>query len=189
MARGKIFITQYTERTEIKENYWYSYLEDGILRVYKQDNMFFEQEAKIHDAFEVIIKGCGNENPFITLMKPPRKKCDLVAWLLGYSKFERTTSYDEFLVILERKRNENDRPGYVELSIAGPNFEFVEYSFIGSGDYNYHNLVCWVDDEITKDEICHLIPEFDYPEFYVRKVLAEVFGVTEKEFDEAFYEQ
>ena len=188
MARGKIFITGYKERKDVIGDYWYSYSEDGVLRVYKQNNLVFEQGAKIHDAFEVIIKGGNKQNAFITEMTPPRKKWEVVAWLLGFSKFERSALYQEYLEILEKRKEESDKPDYVEFCMSGPNFEFVEYTLIGGEDGNYRNLACWVAEGITKEEVCHLIPEYNYPEFYVRKVLAEVFEVSDEEFNEVFYE-
>ena len=185
MARGTIFITNYVHRKEIKEEYWYSYLKEGkkdLLRVYKQEEQIFEQEVRQGDAFEVIIKG---NKTFVTPMTPPRKDWEVVAWLLGYSKNERTSSYQEYTELLEDKREKYEKPGCVESMLEGPNFEFIEYSHVTDPMHEYHNLVCFIDEEITKSEICHLIPEFIYPQQYVKKVLFERFGITDEEFKNA----
>lgn len=185
MARGTIFITHYVHRKEIKEEHWYSYLKEGnkdLLRVYKQEEQIFEQEVSQGDAFEVIIKG---NKTFVTPMTPPRKDWELVAWLLGYSKTERTSSYELYLELLETKRGKCEVPGYVESVLEGPNFEFAEYSNIDDENQEYRNLMCYVDECINKKEICHLIQYFIYPEQYVKKVLFERFGITDEEFKKA----
>lgn len=185
MARGSIFITNYVERKEIMHGYWYSYLEEGIkkvLRVYKQEELIFEQEAGKGDAFDLLIRG---SKTLLTPMTPPRKDWELIAWLLGYSKNERTHSYQEYLEILERKREKCESPGYVESILEGPHFEFSEYSNVDDENHEYNNLVCYIDEEITKNEICHLIPEFIYPQQYVKELLLKRFGIADKEFKKA----
>lgn len=187
MARGTIFITNYTTRKEIKDSYWYCYLEEDckkILRVYKHDEQVHTQEASIGDAFEVIIKGTNNENVFITPMIPPRKDWEAIAWLLGFGKNERASTYKQYIQIRDRKRLKM-RTQYIENILDGPNFEFGEFSLIGGEDTGYHNMACWVGENITHDEIIRLIPEFIYPEPFVRRVLKERFNVTEEEFENA----
>lgn len=189
MAREKVFIKQHVTRKEIRDDYWYSYLEEGtskILRIYKRDKQLFCQEANIGDAFEVIIKRCGNkENVFISPMTPPRRDWEVIAWLMGFSRKERASTYEEYLNLLETRREECQKPGYVEATTEGPNFAFTEYSLVNAEKHEYHYLACWVDEGITKAEICHLIPEFVYPEQYVKKVLSERFGITAQEYDKA----
>lgn len=185
MARGTIFITNYVQRKEVKDDHWYSYLEEDtkkVLRVYNQEELIFEQVANQGDAFEVLIKG---SKTFVTPMTPPRKDWEVVAWLLGYSKSERTFSYKVYLELLEQKREKYETPGYVESILEGPHFEFSEYSNVDDANHEYRNLVCYVDEDITKNEICHLIPEFVYPQQYVKKVLSDRFGITDEEFRKA----
>ena len=189
MAREKIFLRQYAKNKKIRDNYWYSYLEEGtskVLRVYKGKQQLYQQEAEIGDAFEVIIKLCvQKEKVFISPMQPPRKDWEVIAWLRGFGRNERVPTYDEYLILLETRREECQKPGYVESTTEGPNFAFTECSFINGKRQEYKHVACWVDEEITKEEICHLIPEYVYPEQYVRKVLSERFGITAEEFDEA----
>ena len=188
MAREKIFITKSVEKKTINNDYWYSYLEEdnkNVLRVYKQEQLVYEGEAGIGDAFEVIIKGRHNDCVWVTPMIPPRKDWETIAWLLGFSKNERFSNYQKYLAELEAKRESCEKPGYVEAILEGPNFEFCEYCIIGE---EYHNLVCWIDENITKEEIIHLIPEYNYPEAYVRNVLKQRFGVTDIEFADALEE-
>lgn len=188
--RNAVFISHYVKRKTIKDDYWYSYLKEGnkkILRIYKQEELIHEQEANVADAFEVIFKGDKSGSVFITAMTPPRKDWEAVAWLLGYSKYDRTSVYDEYLNIRDKRREAYEKPGYVESSLAGPNFEFTQYSLVDDKEHEYRNLACWVDEAISKDEILHLVPEFMYPELYVRKVLKERFGISDEEFDKALH--
>ncbi len=188
MARGTVFVTNHVKRKQIKDDYWYSYLAEGdkkLLRIYKQEEMIFQQEATIGDAFEVIIKNGKKENAFITPMKPPKKDWEAIAWLLGFSKHERASTYEEYTKLLDSRRKVCEKSDYVESVLDGPKFEFIEYRLVDDETNQYHNLACWVDENITKNEIYLLIPEFIYPEQYVRKVLSEKFGITAEEFDRA----
>lgn len=183
MARNTIFITKQVVSKKIDDEFWYSYLEEQnkkVLRVYKQNGLVHEQEANIGDAFELIVKGENGNFVLVTPMTPPRKDWEAIAWLLGFSKNDRFSNYQEYLAALEKKRDACEKPGYVEAILEGPNFEFCEYCIIGE---EYHNLTCWIDENITKKEVIHLIPEYIYPEPYLRKVLNQRFGVSEEEFD------
>ena len=185
MTRGTIFITNHVMRKDICYGYWYSYQkeeEKEILRVYKEEEKVFEQEAQTGEAYEVLFK---KGFPYITPMTPPRKDWEAIAWLLGFSKKERFCSYQIYLDVLKKRREECETASYVESILEGPNFEFVEYSLVDDNKHEYHNLACWVSEEVTKEEICHLIPEFTYPEQYVRKLLSERFGISKEEFDNA----
>ena len=191
MARGTIFITKYVEKKEIMEDYWYSYSKEEereILRVYKQAELIFEQEVKVGDAFEVLVRGNNYEKAFVTPMTPPRKDWEAIAWLLGFGKNERASTYREYSDIRERKRKEIGTDDYVESALEGPNFEFAEISLISGGNHEYRNFACFVDKHITRAEIIRLIPEFVYPEPFVRRTLEERFGITEEEFDKALIE-
>ena len=189
MAREKLFLKQYEEHKKISGNYWYSYLEEGnsnVLRVYKGKQQLYQQKADIGDAFEVIIKKCVHkEKVFVSPMQPPRKDWEVIGWLMGFGRNERVSTYEEYVSLLETRREECQKPGYVESTTEGPNFAFTECSFVNGKHQEYKYLACWVDEEITKAEICHLIPEYVYPEQYVRKVLFERFGITAEEFNEA----
>lgn len=189
MARGKVFINQYVAHKEICDDYWYSYLKEetsNILRIYKKDKPKYCKEAEIGDAFEVIIKKSNNkEEVFIWPMTPPKRDWEVIAWLMGYSRNERVSTYEEYLSLLETRREECQKPGYVEATTEGPNFAFTEYSLVNDEKHEYHYLACWVDEEITKNEICHLISEFVYPEQYVKKLLSKRFGITAEEYDKA----
>lgn len=185
MARSTIFITGYETRKEIEDDYWYSYQEEdgkGILRVYKQEELIFEHEAKFEDAFEAIEK---TNTLFVTAMMPPRRKGDTIAWLLGFSKRERASSCEEYRNLLNEKWANLPVIRCVEYTAAAVRFEFVKYVLLDEEDNSYHNLVCWVDEEITKKEILHLIPQFVYPKFYVKKVLWEKFGISSEEVEKA----
>lgn len=190
--RNKIFLSQHVEKKEMKEGYWYSYLEENginIFRVYKDDEIIFQQEAKIGDAFDAIFREKNGSIAYITQMTPPRKKWETVAWLLGYSKYARSCDYEEYLKLCDEKRGLYVQdPKYVESMLKGPNFSFTEYAYIG-GDYQYKKAACWVSESITREEAIYLIPEYVYPEEYVRKVLREKFYISKEEFDKAFYEE
>jgi hypothetical protein len=187
--RVKLFIKKQVTHQKLCDNYWYSYLEEGtskVLRVYKGKQQLYERKAKIGDAFEVIIKQCvQKEKVFVSPMQPPRKDWEVIAWLRGFGRNERVSTYEEYVSLLETRKEACQKPGYVESTTEGPNFAFTECSFVNGKRQEYKFLACWVDEAITKAEICHLIPEYVYPEQYVRKVLAERFGITAKEFDEA----
>lgn len=183
MARGSIFITKSVERKEIMGTYWYSYQEENsLLRVYKGQAMIDERNAELGEAFEVLTKGENNENHFIFTMTPPRRRGEAIAWLLGYGKRERAPTYEEYLEICKRKRDRFETDEYFESILNGPNFEFCEVSFVGDSE-GYRNLACWVDEDISKEEIIQLIPEYVYPEIFTRRVLEERFGVSKNEFD------
>lgn len=185
MARATIFITGYEKRKRIKHDYWYSYLQEegrGILRIYKRDEVVFEWEAKIQDAFEVIEKPKGI---FVTEMVPPRKKGEAIAWLLGFSKRERASSCEEYRNLLNARLASLPALGYVEYMAVSVRFEFVRYCLIDQKDNRRHNLACWVDEHVSKEEILYLVPEFQYPKFYVKKVLWEKFGIRGDEVERA----
>ena len=184
MARNTIFITEDVVKKEIKGNYWYSYLsEDGILRVYKQEEVVFEQKAKIEDAFEVIEKG---STLFVTEMIPPRKRGDAVGWLLGFSKRERAASCEEYRNLLNGRWEKLPLIRCVEYTTAAVRFEFTKYGLVDEEDNRIYNLACWVDENITEEEILHLVPMFVYPKFFVKKVLSEKFGISNEEVEKAF---
>lgn len=185
MARGTIFITGNEERRVLKEDYWYSYLEEngeGILRVYKQHELVFEKKAHIEDAFEVILRG---NKVLITEMTPPRNKGDVIGWLLGFSRHERVSSCEEYRDFVIERWLTIPTIGCVEYTTAAVRFEFTKYALLDEANGRIHNLACWVDDNITKQEIFHLIPQFVYPEFYIKKVLSEIFGISSEEVEKA----
>ena len=187
--RVKLFIKKQVTHQKLCDNYWYSYLEEGtskILRIYKKEKLLYRQEANLGDAFEVIIKRCvQNEKVFVFPMTPPKRDWEVIAWLMGFSRKERASSYEEYLSLLETIREECQKSGYAENTTRGPMFAFTECNSVNDKQQEYKYLACWVDEEITKEEICHLIPEYVYPEQYVRKVLLERFGITDEEFDKA----
>lgn len=185
MARSAIFITEYVMKKEIKEDCWYSYLDEegmGILQVYKGKELLFEREAKFEDAFEVIDRG---RNPFVTAMVPPRRKGDIIAWLLGFSKRERASSCEEYRNLLNERLEKIPLLRCVEYTTAAVRFEFTKYGLLDQEDKRLHNVACWVDENITKQEIFHLIPMFVYPKFYVKKVLWEKFNISGDEVEKA----
>lgn len=184
MARGKVFITGHEEWKFIYKDYWYSYLEEegkGILRIYKQEALIFEKEAQLEDAFEVVEKSNGL---YVTEMTPPRKKGETIAWLLGFSKRERASSCEEYKQLLNEMSEKLPVIGYIEYRAMSLRFEYVKYSMLTEIGNKRYNLVCWVDEEITKKEILSLIPEFVYPKFYVKKVLWQKFGITGDEVEQ-----
>lgn len=185
MARGTIFITSHEQRKEIKYDWWYSYLEEEgkeLLRVYKQEELIFEQEAKLEDAFEVIEKG---NTLFVTEMIPPRKRGEAIAWLLGFSKRERAASCEEYRNLLNQRWEKIPLIRCVEYTTAAVRFEFTKYSLLDEEGNRFHNLACWVDENITKQEILHLVSLFVYPKFYVKKVLWEKFNISGDEVEKA----
>lgn len=190
--RNRIFLSQHVEREELKEEYWYSYLEEdgkSFFQVYNDEELLYEQEAKPGDAFDVIFReGKTTRTVYVTPMTPPRKKWEAIAWLLGYSKYARSCDYEVYSSLVEEKRELYGKmPGYVESVFEGPNFELTDYTFIGDKD-NCRNMACWISEDITKEEILFLIPEFCYPELYLKKVLWEKFDITEEEFYDVYYE-
>lgn len=185
MARAIIFIIGYEEKKKISDDCYYSYLnEEGrsILRVYNRNELVFECEAKIEDAFEVIGK---NKGLYVTEMTPPRKRGEAIAWLLGFTKRDRASTCEEYKKLLNERYEKLPVIGYIEYRAMSLRFEYVKYSILTEIGNKRYNLACWVDEEITKKEILSLIPEFRYPKFYVKKVLWQKFGITGDEVEQA----
>lgn len=186
MARSAIFLTEFVERKTIKEDCWYSFFDEfgtSILQVYKGQELVYEKEVKKGAAFEVIDRG---ENPFVTPMVPPRGKGHIIGWLLGFSKRERATSCEEYRKLLNEKYADNPLVRAVEYTTSAVRFEFSKYILLDEEESITHNLACWVDENITKQEILHLVPLFVYPKYYVKKVLREHFDIGDEEAEEAF---
>lgn len=185
MARSVIFLTEFVERKTIKKDCWYSYFDEygmNILQVYKGHELVYEREAKLGAAFEVIDRG---KNPFVTPMVPPRGNGNIIGWLLGFSKRERAASCEEYRSLLNQKYTDHSLVRGVEHTISAVRFEFAKYVLLDEEDSSTHNLACWVDENITKKEILHLVPMFVYPKYYVKKVLKEKFDISDEEVEEA----
>lgn len=180
MATYRVFIRNDEISTKrIGKRSAYSYV-DGELRVYSRGTLIWQQGAEPGDAFAIL---CYNGKTVVKNLIPPYKKGDLVGWLLGFNKHNRSHSEEEFEEILEKYRNRYDWEEYEEWDYVGSNYVFMRCNRVYED--GYHNLVSYIKDTITKNEVLELVPKMVFPTDYTLKLLSMRFGITEEEFNMA----
>lgn len=137
---GRIFITNKEVKKRMLENgYWYSYAK-GVLNVYSSKQLVLSQHVKAGDALVVMY----GDTVTIEKMQPPKKNGDLIAWLIGFSKFNRTSSKERYKKILEYRKDMYLWEKYKEWSYIGEKFIITRCNRYEKTD-GYHNVVARVE--------------------------------------------
>ena len=158
----------------------YTYREENgkkFLRVYKQEELIFEDEVGLGEGFYLVVNQKGE---YVTYIGLPEKREELVAYLLGFEKRETTNAYEDYLQLLEDRRETCAVSGYMEKTSAGPNFEFTRYCLTSEEVGASHPLACWVHEEVSDGEIIHMMPDFVYPLPYICNILENKLGISSK---------
>jgi hypothetical protein len=181
MASHNIFIggqEVYDKPLGINSSYTYA---DGSLRIYNKGRVVYFLEAKEGDAFVVI---CDKGKAFLKKMVPPQRKGALIAWLLRFNKDNRASSVGEYKRKLPVERQRHYWENYQEQEYKSDGYIFT---LCNSRIDNYtRNVAGFFSDAITKKEILGLVNRMNHhPEWYIKKILKERFGISEEEFEEA----
>lgn len=182
MATYKIFISdEEVEKKYLGINSYYTYL-DGYLRIYNKGKMVYFLQPKKGDAF--IVK-CLVGKAFLKKMVPPLRNSNSIAWLIGFHKYNRAWNDEDYEKRLEERRKRHYWDGYEEWEYKSDGYRFTLCN--SEFDSNHRNVVGYIKDTITKEEIIELIPFMIYhPSWYVQKLLYERYGITEEEFNDAY---
>ena len=181
MASHNIFIGDqevFDKELGINSSYTYS---KGSLRIYNKGRVVCFQEVKKGDAFVAI---CNRGKVFLKKLVPPQKRGALVSWLLRFNKDNRATSAEEYKrkLLAERKRHYWEK--YEEKEYRSDGYI---YTLCNSPMDQYsRNVAGFFSDAISKKEILGLVNRMNHhPEWYVREILKESFGISDEEFEEA----
>lgn len=180
MATHRIFIgKEDIEMRQIGMRSAYSFV-NGEFTVYKDKKLVWKQCAKDGDSFVVL---CYNGKVIVKNLIPPRRKGDLIAWLIGFNKHNRAHTEEEFEEILEEYRRRYEWEDYLEWELRGENYLFMRCN--RAYEEGYHNLVSLIGDSISKEEVLQLVPMMEFPSAYMIKLLSESWGISHQEFNNA----
>ncbi len=179
MATYRVFIGEETEKKKIGMRSAYSFV-NGEFTVYRNDVPVWKQYAEDGDSFAIL---CYKGKVIVKNLIPPRRKGDLIAWLIGFNKHNRAHNEEEFEEILEEYRRRYEWEGYLEWEFRGENYLFMRCN--RAYEEGYHNLVSLIGDSISKAEVLQLVPMMEFPTMYIFKLLSENWGITPQEFNEA----
>lgn len=151
------------------------------LKVRKQ--IVYTTWAKPNDVFSV------EENNGMYLLRKvelPKRKGLLIAWLLRFSKFNREKDPRR---LESTKQKECQRCRWYGSNCEKKTFVSSGYNFTVCEAENRTGYKCvagWFSDAITKDEVKELIRFMGfYDEAFVKYILRQNFGISEKEFQKA----
>lgn len=181
MATHQIFIgdEEILER-ELGINSSYTY-QDGFLRIYNKGRIVYFLEVKKGDAFVVI---CDKGKAFLKKMVPPQRRGALISWLLKFNKDNRASSLEEYKRKLPSERERHYWENYQEQEYKSDGYVFTLCN--SPKDHYSRNVAGFFSDAISKKEILQLTNRMNYhPEWYVKKLLNERFGISDEEFEEA----
>lgn len=185
MATYRIFITEEEAKYQkLGKRAEFTYAH-GMLTIYNDNKVFCRIAAENGDAY---VLRCQNNTATLHKMEPPYKKGNLVAWLMGFTKHNRTQNKEEYEELLEIRRNRYLYDGYREWQHVGNSYIITQCSRTDKIN-GYHNVAAYVGENITRAEVLELVRKglFVFPDFYVKKMFKESFGITEYMFDMAKY--
>lgn len=181
MAKAYVVTLKYdqTELQELTPPVSYKF-EGGNFKLYNGDKIFKQVRAQPGDRFVVLFK---NGKAYLKEPVIPQKRGNLVAWLLGFTKWNRGRRDWEFEKILEEYRKRYMWSGYQERWYIGPNYRFVRCNK-KDGEQGHHNVAALIRDEITKEEIIKLIPLMNLRSKN-KEILKEHFSISDEEIEKS----
>lgn len=133
---------------------------------------------------------CGGGLPVVSPVQAPRRKADVLPWLLGFPKRLRTSSQTAFKELLEQQRQRNDWWNYQERRYAGDGYEFVRGNHPGCG--GYEAVASYIDgaQKIDKTFVAKVLggggvnAAIVFPRAFAEKILMDRFEFTSDELAE-----
>ena len=182
---ARIFIEHEVESRCIGHCLYYS-LMNGILRVEWSGTARAQRAGvKPGDAF-IVALDYNDVTVKLTKLKLPHRNDDLLMWLLGFTKNQRTHDYKEYTEMRQRTLQNSERRISKERAILGANYDF-NFGFDDTGKLMriaaYAN--CSVDKELVKTVINEWTDKFamplPFPTCFIEMVMRDRFGFKDDE--------
>ena len=152
---------------------------DSVLHTFWKD----EEGAMPVKVGDFLHLNCGGGLPTISLVQAPRRKADVLPWLLRFAKPIRVNSEAALEELLKKQRSSNNWWGYQEWSFAGDGYGFFRCNRPDCG--GYCDLAAYIDSRVKVDKefVMNVLANWasariSYPRSFAEQVLAERFGFT-----------
>lgn len=188
MAEQKLFLEKKAHLETVGNSMSTTYCFDPkreCLTVFWKEEKIYQCKARLGDAFVV---DCWGGTPKVHKLKLPHRNADLLMWLFSFSKSLRTHSMADFEELLDHQREQYAWWNYSEDLVKDEKFAFALCNRSDCG--GVHHIAAYVADDLSKEEVIEVLRGYRkirflyYPEYFIKKVLKNRFGITEAEVEE-----
>ena len=203
---ARLFLSNTTDKPVMlfedkKAKYYYAFnAEKNLLCILKGERIIHRQKARVGDAYFCTMKG---REFLISPLRFPRKRSDIVAWTIGYSKELRALTPEHFAEMYSANYGQNNRGKktprwclsdgkYYYVSMCKPRSFSVTFTGEGTADMmgvfadEPIRLAAYISEEITTQSICKLFSSyletntFSFPISYFEKICLRL-GLSKNE--------